>query len=68
MSPVLFLIFINDLAKELKSLNFGVNYCGQKIPILMYADDVVLLSESNDELQKNVRFCVHLVQQMANGC
>lgn len=56
LSPVLFLIFINDLAEELKSLNFGVNYFGQKIPILMYADDVVILSESNDELQKMLDF------------
>ena len=51
LSPILFLTFINDLAKELKSLNIGVNYGNSKIPILMYADDVVLLTENSDELQ-----------------
>lgn len=52
LSPVLFLLFINDLAVELKDLGIGYKLGDRKIPILLYADDIVLLSQDPDELQK----------------
>ena len=51
LSPVLFLIFVNDLAKELTRMNKGIDVNGKRVPILMYADDIVLLSDNEDDLQ-----------------
>ena len=59
LSPTLFAIFINDLASEIKNLNIGINLNfegGQDIEhnilnILLYADDIVCLAESENDLQ-----------------
>ena len=51
LSPVIFLLFINDLAQELAGMNVGTLFDQRKIPILMYADDIVLLSDSEKEMQ-----------------
>ena len=50
-SPTAFNIFINDLAMSLKELNIGVKINNMCIPILMYADDVVILANDEVELQ-----------------
>ena len=47
LSPLLFNLFINDLAVFLKSLDLGISLGDEKIS----ADDIVLLAESSDELQ-----------------
>ena len=51
LSPLLFNLFINDLAIYLKSLNLGVKLEDEKVCIMLYADDIVLLAESSTELQ-----------------
>ena len=51
LSTTLFNVYINDLAKEIKSLNFGIPVEGYNLSILLYADDIVLLSETEDDLQ-----------------
>ena len=51
LSPTLFSLFLNDLAVELKSLNSGVKVGNTGICILLYADDIVLLSDSEEKLQ-----------------
>jgi hypothetical protein len=51
LSPTLFSIFINDLSKEINMLDKGVEFGQDKLSILLYADDVVLLSHSADGLQ-----------------
>ena len=51
LSPVLFILFINDLAQELINMNVGVKINDKKMPILLYADDIVLISEDKLELQ-----------------
>ena len=51
MSPTLFAIFINDLATELKLSNLGVRIGDQPVPILMYADDIILLADDQETLQ-----------------
>ena len=56
LSPTLFSIFINDLAKGLKQLNLGVKVGDEVIPILMYADDVAILSENAEDLQSMLDF------------
>ncbi len=50
LSPTLFNIFINDLANDVNSLNLGIDVGGFRICI--YADDIVLLGKSEQDLQK----------------
>jgi len=49
-SPWLYSNFINGLAEELKAGGFGVLVGGIRIPLLMYADDIVLLADNVTEL------------------
>ena len=51
MFLIMFLLFINDLAKDLKLRNVGAEIGGRRIPILIHADDIVLLSDNPSELQ-----------------
>jgi hypothetical protein len=51
LSPTLFSIFANDLAEEIKDLDLGVPMDDIKISLLMYADDIVLISDSEEKLQ-----------------
>ena len=60
LSPTLFSIFINDLALEIKESNIGVNIDVEDIAgnieiivlnILLYADDIVLFAENEEDLQ-----------------
>ena len=52
LSPLLFNIFLNDLVNELKSLNLGIKFGHLKICMLLYADDIVLISDNENHLQK----------------
>ena len=51
LSPTLFNLLINDLALFLKDMDVGVTVNNTHVPILMYADDVVILANDEDELQ-----------------
>ena len=51
LSPLLFNLFINDLAVFLKSLDLGVKIADENVCLLLYADDIVLLAESEADLQ-----------------
>jgi len=55
MSPILFSLFINGLAREINKQGKGVDIGGRRVRLLMYADDIVLLAESAKDL--------HSVQQ-----
>ena len=50
LSPTLFNIYINDLAEELKSMNLSIKLGDLHICILLYADDIVLVSEHEQNL------------------
>ena len=50
-SPFLYACHINGLAKELKAKGLGITIAGVLTPLLMYADDVVLLAGSIAELR-----------------
>ena len=52
LAPTLFALYINDLAMEINTLSEGVPIDGECVSVLMYADDVVLISESEEGLQK----------------
>ena len=51
LSPTLFNIFINDLAVEMHSLGKGVRIGDELLSVLLYADDIVLLAETPEDLQ-----------------
>ncbi|XP_053391650.1 uncharacterized protein LOC128554398 [Mercenaria mercenaria] len=51
LSPMLFNLYINDLISAVKNLDLGINIDGQNVSILLYADDIVLVSDCEDKLQ-----------------
>uniref|UniRef100_A0A8P4K2Q4 ribonuclease H n=1 Tax=Dicentrarchus labrax TaxID=13489 RepID=A0A8P4K2Q4_DICLA len=51
LSPSLFSLYINDLAVEIKNANLVIHLNDLTVGILLYADDIVLLAESEDDLQ-----------------
>ena len=50
-SPWLYASFINELAEVLHAGGFGVPVGDRRVPLLMYADDIVLLSRSARDLR-----------------
>ena len=52
ISPTLFSLFVNDMAKEVKEAECGVQFGDIKVSILLYADDVVLIAENEADLQR----------------
>ena len=51
LSPTLFAIFINDLAIEIQNLGLGITVGDRKVSILLYADDIAILAENEENLQ-----------------
>ena len=45
-------MFINDLAVVMKDMKCGINVGEEKVNILLYADVVVLVSDSEDTMRK----------------
>ena len=57
LSPMLFNIYVNDLFESMNNNNDSDIFLGNneyKINALMYADDLILLSESKEGLQKQI--------------
>ena len=55
-SPTIFAFFINDLICGLNGLNKGVTFGENKLLCLTYADDVLLLAESENDMQDLLNF------------
>ena len=51
LSPLLFNLYINDLANLLNSLSLGVDIDGENVCALLYADALVLIASSEGDLQ-----------------
>ena len=51
LSPMLFNLYINDLAVKLDSLNKGIDIDGTNCSILLFADDIVLITDNPENLQ-----------------
>jgi hypothetical protein len=51
LSPLLFSLFINDLATKLNGLEKGVSISNELLCFLMYADDIVVLADQEEDLQ-----------------
>ena len=51
LSPTLFSLYTEELAVRMRRINAGVKVGTDKLGLLLYADDVVVMSESANELQ-----------------
>ena len=52
LAPTLFAVFVNDIAADINGLNLGLPILNDEcLSILKYADDIVLLAESAEDLQ-----------------
>ena len=52
ISPILFNLYIEDLIPEIEKLSIGIQ-CGKiTIDILCYADDILLIAKSEEEMSK----------------
>ena len=51
LSPTLFSVLMNDLVSMLSEQNLGVNLASDIINCLLFADDIVLMGKSEQELQ-----------------
>ena len=73
LSPILFDVFIDQLARDVKALGLGVEMedGGENLSLLMYADDIVLVAESEEDLQLMMnavaRYCTHWRLQVNLG-
>ena len=52
LSSIMFNIYVNSLIDDINALNIGIDIDNEKLAILLYADDVVLLAENEKDLQK----------------
>ena len=50
-SPWVYSIFIDGMARALKRAGLGIMVAGRRVPLLMYADDVILMASSPRELE-----------------
>ena len=51
LSPTLFSLYTEELAVRMRRMNAGVKVGTDRLCLLLYADDVVVMSECADELQ-----------------
>ena len=51
LSPLLFNLYIYDLVTFIKSYNCGIDIGNEKVCILLYADDIVILANNENALQ-----------------
>jgi len=59
LSPTLFSVFINDLVSLVNALNKGINQGNSQISIPLYAEDGVLLADSEAKLQEMLNQLYH---------
>ena len=56
LSSTLLSLFINDLAVDIKIMNLGVSFGNKNISILLYADDIVIVAENEDNIQAIITY------------
>ena len=55
LSPTLFGLYIDEIAEYLKEKGGkGAQLRGTQIPLLLYADDILLISDSLEEMQNHL--------------
>jgi hypothetical protein len=55
LSPLLFNIFINGIVQKVKEDGDGGGLGGLRVPVLLFADDMVLIADGEVELERMVR-------------
>ena len=48
----MFNVFLNGLAVELKASGIGINFHGIQLTLLLYADDIVIFADNENDLQR----------------
>ena len=51
LSTILFNLYVNDIVQKIKATNKGIDIDGEKVSVLLYADDLILLAPSESDLQ-----------------
>ena len=52
ISPLLFSLYLNDFCDDIQNLNLGVPVGEESLSMLLYADDVCLIAETEMDLQR----------------
>ena len=55
LSPILFDLFISTLPKEMKELNLGISIDNCWVGMELFADDIAILANSEEELQQMLK-------------
>jgi len=63
LSPILFCIFINELAKRFRESEVGARICNIQVGCLFWADDIVLIAEDKTDLQKMLDIAATFAKQ-----
>ncbi len=61
LSPTLFSVYINDLAKAIKELYCGIVMENYKLNILLFADDIALIADCPQSLK-------HMLDTLSKWC
>ncbi len=51
LSPLLFNLYTEEMATRVRRMDVGVRVGGERLRMLLYADDAVIMSENSEELQ-----------------
>jgi hypothetical protein len=62
-SPWFYSAFLNPLAEALRERGLGIMIGGKRVPLLMYADDIVLLANGPTELRAMCAVCTEFAKQ-----
>ena len=54
LSLLLFSLYINSMVEKLREAKIGVRCGGEQVPALMFADDMVILAEGEEELRRGL--------------
>ena len=57
LGPILFILFINELLNNLQNSRLGAFIGSTHIAVLGFADDIMLISDSPEKLQKLISIC-----------
>jgi len=57
LSPVLFALYVDDIANSLCCSRLGCYVGNMYVGCIMYADDIILLSTSLNMLQNMIKIC-----------
>lgn len=55
LSPFLYSCFINGLIERLREKNIGIEIAGEKVALLLYADDIVLVMEDEEQMKEALK-------------